>query len=289
MAMQQISTISALRTQRQLWRDSNQRVAFVPTMGNLHSGHLKLVRQAQTVADRVVVSIYVNPLQFGANEDLDAYPRTLQADLDALQALDVDAVFTPANEDIYPRGLAAQTFIEVPDISELLCGASRPGHFRGVATIVCKLFNMVQPDVALFGKKDFQQLQVIRLMVADLSLPVDIIGVDTEREESGLAKSSRNGYLSAAEKATAAVIYQVLQHSTQRLADGDSNFLSLEAEGEKCLRDAGLQPEYVSIRDKRTLQKPLNTTHSEYLIVLIAARLGNTRLIDNMEVSPTAS
>lgn len=284
--MRQLTSILSLRTQRQLWREARETVAFVPTMGNLHSGHLKLVRQAQTIADKVVVSIYVNPMQFGANEDLDAYPRTLNDDLHALQELGVDAVFTPATTDIYPRSLDQQTFIEVPGISDILCGASRHGHFRGVATIVCKLFNMVQPDIAVFGKKDFQQLQVIRTMVADLSLPVDIVGVDTEREESGLAKSSRNGYLSDAEKATAAVIYQTLQQSTQRLADGEKDFAAIENDGIEALAQAGLQPDYVSIRDKHTLQCPDSSTPAAQLVVLIAARLGQTRLIDNLEVSP---
>ncbi|MBF0255331.1 MAG: pantoate--beta-alanine ligase, partial [Gammaproteobacteria bacterium] len=187
-----------LRGQIAQWRSQGQRIGFVPTMGNLHRGHLQLVRQAQERAERVVVSIFVNPLQFGANEDFASYPRTLEEDKALLQAEGVDLLFAPGVELIYPQGQQAHTQVHVPGISELLCGASRPGHFIGVATIVCKLFNLVQPDLALFGEKDFQQLLVIRRMVADLALPVEIIGIPTVREADGLAMSSRNRYLSPA-------------------------------------------------------------------------------------------
>lgn len=202
--------IDDIRTQVRAWRAKGETVAFVPTMGNLHQGHITLVKEAAQKCDHVVVSIFVNPMQFGQNEDLDAYPRTLAADSEALTTAGAELLFTPTPATIYPKGLAQQTFVEVPGISEVLCGASRPGHFRGVATVVCKLFNIVQPDVAFFGNKDYQQLLVIRTMVEDLSLPIEIIGVDTIREASGLAMSSRNGYLTRDEKAAAPALKKAL-------------------------------------------------------------------------------
>ena len=283
--MQQIEQLSQLRDLRQQWFMAQQRVAFVPTMGNLHSGHLKLVREASDRADKVIVSIYVNPMQFGANEDLDAYPRTLAADMAALEKLGVAAVFTPTTADIYPRGLDAQTAVEVPGISNILCGASRAGHFRGVATIVNKLFNMVQPDIAVFGKKDYQQLQVIRTMVADLSMPVDIVGVDTEREDSGLAKSSRNGYLSIAQQAQAAVIYAQLRAAAREIIKGDKDLAQIEHHAQAQITNAGLQPEYFTIRRRVDLNPPTEQDTADALVILAAAKLGNTRLIDNLEVA----
>ena len=283
--MLRIEDIAQLRALRASWRSQNQRVAFVPTMGNLHSGHLKLVRHAAQQADKVIVSIYVNPMQFGANEDLATYPRTLEADMQALFDLNVNAVFTPRSEDIYPRGIEAQTFIEVPGLSGMLCGDSRPGHFRGVATIVNKLFNMVQPDIAVFGKKDYQQLQVIRTMVADLALDIDIQGVDTEREVSGLAKSSRNGYLSPEEQAQAASIYAELSRVALHVRDGAHDFATLQAEAMANLAHAGLEPEYLVIRRCRDLSEAQAGDAPADLVVLVAARLGSTRLIDNLEVA----
>lgn len=277
--MQQIDTIDALRAQRAQWRQAGETLAFVPTMGNLHEGHLTLVEQAKTRADRVIVSIFVNPLQFGANEDLDRYPRTLQADLRKLQSMGVDAVFTPAVDEVYPRGLAAQTVVSVPGFSSILCGEKRPGHFEGVATVVSKLFNMVQPDVAVFGKKDYQQLQVIRFMVEDLCMPIDIVGVDTKREASGLALSSRNGYLTPAERQQAAVIYQSLQHIAHAIEQGES----VSAAIEKTLTSweaVGLTPDYLQVRRQGDLQNPSET--DQELIILAAAYIGNTRLIDNL-------
>lgn len=278
--MQQISNLNELRKVRQEWRQLGLSVALVPTMGNLHSGHLKLVRKARELADRVIVTIYVNPMQFGANEDLDNYPRTLADDMRALQDLGVEAVLTPENQDIYPRGLEQQTVVEVPGISEMLCGASRPGHFQGVATIVCKLFNMVQPEHAIFGEKDFQQLQVIRLMVQDLSIPVTVHGVATEREANGLAKSSRNGYLTEQQKETAAVIYQQLQHTAKQIKQGHNNLRQLEEDASHAIQSAGLDVEYFSIRRREDLQ-PTENSQTE-LVILAAAKLGNTRLIDNL-------
>ncbi|RUO24280.1 pantoate--beta-alanine ligase [Aliidiomarina minuta] len=278
--MQQISNLDELRKVRQEWRQQGLSVALVPTMGNLHSGHLKLVKKARELADRVIVSIYVNPMQFAANEDLDNYPRTLVEDMRALQELGVEVVLTPNNQDIYPRGLKQQTLVEVPGISDILCGASRKGHFRGVATIVCKLFNMVQPEHAVFGEKDFQQLQVIRLMVQDLSIPLIVHGVATEREANGLAKSSRNGYLTEQQKQTAAVIYQQLQRTAQQIRQGKNNLHQLEADASKVIQSAGLNVEYFSIRRREDLQ-PAENIQTE-LVILAAAKLGNTRLIDNL-------
>lgn len=284
--MLHIEQLSQLKAVRQTWREQQRRVAFVPTMGNLHSGHLKLVKQAQQVADEVVVSIYVNPMQFGANEDLDAYPRTLQDDMQALLALGVAAVFTPSTDDIYPRGLDAQTFVEVPEISDILCGASRSGHFRGVATIVTKLFNMVMPDVAVFGKKDYQQLKVITNMVADLSMDIEILGVETEREATGLAKSSRNGYLSDSQKHAATVIYAQLQRAAERIKQGQPNLADIEAQAHTAIQQAGLEPEYFTVRRCTDLSAAKPADEPEALVILAAAKCGNTRLIDNLEVSP---
>ena len=285
--MQQIATIAELRALRNSWENAS--VAFVPTMGNLHDGHLKLVAHAKTLAAKVVVSIFVNPLQFGANEDLSTYPRTLAEDLAKLAAAGVAAVFTPSVEAIYPRGLAEQTFIEVPNIGDVLCGASRPGHFRGVATIVNKLFNMMQPDYAVFGKKDYQQLLVIRLMVADLSLPIDIHGVDTERASDGLALSSRNGYLSPVERQQASSMYQALQHCVSVLKQqAQQGVLAISSAEEACvaqLTAADFRVDYVSIRRQQdfTPAQPQDTQ----VVILVAAYLGKTRLIDNLEVTLT--
>ncbi|WP_296049661.1 pantoate--beta-alanine ligase [uncultured Alteromonas sp.] len=281
--MQFIESLSALRELRQSWRSNGQTVAFVPTMGNLHDGHLDLVKQAKSLADKVVVSIFVNPMQFGANEDLDAYPRTLDADRSKLEAHGVDALFFPAVEDVYPRGLTEQTIVEVPAISELLCGASRPGHFRGVATVVCKLFNMVQPEVACFGEKDFQQLQVIRTMVEDLSLPISIVGVPTRRQEDGLAMSSRNGYLSAEQRATATRIYAAMKQMHEAITARQESYDDIERKASQTLMTAGLTPDYVTIRNATTLQPA--TPDDTNLVILIAAFMGTTRLIDNMQLT----
>ena len=281
--MQFIESLNTLRELRQSWRSAGHTVAFVPTMGNLHDGHLDLVKRAKTLADKVVVSIFVNPMQFGANEDLDAYPRTLDADRSKLEAHDVDALFFPAVDDVYPRGLSEQTFVEVPGISDLLCGASRPGHFRGVATIVCKLFNMVQPDVACFGEKDFQQLQVIRTMVEDLSMPINIVGVPTRRQEDGLAMSSRNGYLSAEQRTTATQIYAAMEQMRAAICARQDSYADIERKASQSLMAAGLKPEYVTIRNARNLQPAEPGDYQ--LVILMAAFMGTTRLIDNMQIT----
>ncbi|RUO68286.1 pantoate--beta-alanine ligase [Idiomarina ramblicola] len=268
------------------WRQQQSEVALVPTMGNLHDGHLHLVKTALERCDNVVASIFVNPMQFGANEDLDSYPRTLEADCQALDALGVSAVFTPQVRDVYPRGLDKQTRIEVPGISDILCGASRPGHFTGVATIVCKLFNMVQPQLAVFGEKDYQQLQVIRLMTQDLSLPVEVLGAPTQRETNGLAMSSRNGYLSVEQKQQASALYRTLQKTKAELSS-NAHFAELERSGIKELTDAGFVPDYFSIRNAADLQEA--TADNPEWVILAAAFMGKTRLIDNLRVINTSS
>jgi pantoate--beta-alanine ligase len=254
-------------------------VAFVPTMGNLHAGHLALVREAVHRADRVVVSIFVNPLQFGPNEDFGAYPRTLEADRVLLEEAGTHLLFAPTVASVYPRGQVGQTRVEVPGISDILCGASRPGHFVGVATVVCKLFNMVQPDLAVFGEKDFQQLLVIRLMTEDLSLPITIVGLATVREPDGLAMSSRNGYLTEEERSRAPALFQTLLRCGERLRVGMA-IPEVEGLAEEELVATGLVPDYVSVR--RVLDLESAGPEDRDLVVLAAARLGRARLIDNL-------
>ncbi|MDZ7902147.1 MAG: pantoate--beta-alanine ligase [Rheinheimera sp.] len=278
-----ISDIKVLRATVKAWRQEGHTVAFVPTMGNLHQGHLKLVDEARQRADKVIVSIFVNPMQFGANEDLAKYPRTLAEDCAGLTDHQADAVFTPTPELIYPKGLDVQTAVDVPFIGDNHCGASRPGHFRGVSTIVTKLFNLVQPDFALFGKKDYQQLAVIRALTIDLSFPIEIIGIDTERAADGLALSSRNGYLSTEQRATAPLIYQQLQWLAQQIRDqGASDFRALEQQVRETLSQAGFRPDYVNICQRHNLE--LANDSKSPLVILLAAYLGTTRLIDNLEV-----
>ena len=275
--MQQLKSLEELR----VWRNQVKgTVALVPTMGNLHEGHLKLVDVAKQHAQHVVVSIFVNPMQFGANEDLDSYPRTFEADCLALAERGTAAVFAPTVADVYPRGLQQQTFIEVPGVSDILCGASRPGHFRGVATIVAKLFNMVQPDCAIFGEKDYQQLQVIRLMTRDLSLPVEVIGMATERAPDGLALSSRNGYLSAQQRQVAPVIYQALQQLSQAVKSGSADSTAL-SKAKNTIEAAGLKLDYLELRRRSDLAHA--TAQDNELVILVAAFLGKTRLIDNLQ------
>ncbi|MCB2383928.1 pantoate--beta-alanine ligase [Shewanella sp. SR1] len=271
--------IDDIRTQVRAWRAKGETVAFVPTMGNLHQGHITLVKEAASKCDHVVASIFVNPMQFGQNEDLDAYPRTLVADSEALTAAGAELLFTPTPAVMYPKGLEQQTYVEVPGISDVLCGASRPGHFRGVATIVCKLFNIVQPDVALFGNKDYQQLLVIKTMVEDLSLPIEIIGVDTIREDSGLAMSSRNGYLTAAEKAAAPALKQAIDAMAAGIKQGES-FEQVTEQAKASLIAAGFAPDYLEIRHAHTLEQAQNQDHA--LVILAAAYIGKARLIDNL-------
>ncbi|GAB1102942.1 MAG: pantoate--beta-alanine ligase [Shewanella algae] len=274
--------IDEIRTRVREWRQKGETVAFVPTMGNLHQGHVSLILEAARRADHVVASIFVNPLQFGKNEDLDAYPRTLGADQQKLTEAGCELLFTPTPELIYPKGLDAQTFVEVPGLSDELCGASRPGHFRGVATIVCKLFNIVQPDIALFGRKDYQQLLVIKTMVTDLSLPIEVIGVETVREDSGLALSSRNGYLTEAEKALAPKLKASMDKLAEAIVLGQDIDQAI-SNAKEFLRAAGLEPDYLEVREASSL-KPVSSDDKS-LVILAAAYLGKARLIDNMTLS----
>ncbi len=280
--MLMIQDIAQLRALIRQWRSAGERVAFVPTMGNLHQGHLQLVDTAKQRADRVIVSIFVNPMQFGANEDLDNYPRTLEQDCQGLTEHGADAVFTPTPQLMYPRGLDVQTFVEVPLLGDFHCGASRAGHFRGVSTVVTKLFNLVQPDIACFGQKDYQQLAIIRQMVVDLSMPIEIIGVATTRADDGLALSSRNGYLTAEQRGTAPALYRVLQWMKQELNQGFSDLRLLEQQAKDQLSAAGFRPDYVNISNRQTLVPAVDLTSP--LVILAAAHLGTTRLIDNIEV-----
>lgn len=274
------NTQDELRASVGTWRKGGERIAFVPTMGNLHAGHLKLMAEARRRADRLVVSIFVNPMQFGEGEDFDAYPRTLEEDRSKLIAAGVDLLFTPPVSVIYPSGSQRQTRVEVPGLSDILCGASRPKHFVGVATIVCKLFNMVQPDLAVFGEKDYQQLMVIRRMVADLAIPVEIVGSSTVREDDGLAMSSRNGYLTAEQRSRAPLLYRTLQGTAEAIRAGQRDYVSLEAAAVKSLGEAGFRPDYYAIRRAEDLEPPGEPEES--LVILAAAHLGTTRLIDNL-------
>lgn len=266
---------------------ADQRVGFVPTMGNLHAGHCQLVTLAKSHADLVVVSIFVNPLQFGANEDFGSYPRTLQSDCEKLQSVGADVVFAPAIEEMYPdfdgRDLHQQIVIQPPPLADDLCGASRPGHFAGVATVVAKLFNMVRPQVAVFGKKDYQQLMVIRALVRQLNFDIEIIAGDTVREPSGLAMSSRNGYLTAAEKSQASQLQQQLLSMKNALLAGRRDYAELCEQASLQLKQQGWQVDYVEIRRQHALTLPDAQTRD--WVILAAARLGKTRLIDNCEVS----
>ena len=277
--MEIIARPDELRSRIAQWRRNGERVAFVPTMGNLHAGHGNLARQAALIADRIVVSIFVNPLQFGPNEDFAAYPRTPAEDRQMLEQLQVDLLFVPEVEDMYPRGQAATARVQVPEIDSILCGAFRPGHFTGVATIVTKLLNLVQPDVALFGEKDFQQLMIIRRAATDLCMPIEIIGVPTFRESDGLAMSSRNRYLTPEQRALAPHIFQELERTRTALEAGSRDFAALEQVGFSALQQADFRPDYFSILDAATLGPPGD---AEDLVILTAARIGRARLIDNV-------
>lgn len=281
--MQTHSTITALRSALAPWREPGKRIALVPTMGNLHEGHLALVNRAAHYADCVVVSIFVNPIQFGPGEDFLSYPRTLEEDSLKLAEAGVCLLFAPPVEEMYPAGATGQTQVEVPGLSDILCGASRPGHFRGVATVVSKLFNIIQPHTAVFGEKDFQQLMVIRRMVADLCMPVEIVGAPTTREPDGLAMSSRNRYLDADARARAPALYRTLGEVAERLCSGRRDYAVLEGEAQRTLENAGFRPDYLSIRRSADLQPPAGDDGA--LVVLAAAHLDGARLIDNLQVT----
>ena len=279
--MHTINAIHELRRQITNWKRNKQTVAFVPTMGNLHQGHLSLVEKARSICDKVVVSIYVNPTQFGANEDLGRYPRTLVADQQQLQAQATDLLFLPSDAVMYAGGTKSATRVIVPELSEILCGKSRPVHFPGVTTIVNKLFNIVQPDVAVFGEKDFQQLFIVKKMVVDLLMPVEIVSSPTVRERNGLAMSSRNQYLSDAQRQHAALLYKILRE-LREMALKNRDFRQLESIGEENLISSGFDVEYVSFRSMETLSPAAQS--DDKVILLVAAWLGKTRLIDNLQL-----
>ena len=281
--MDTVTTIAAVRERVRQWRRDGQRVAFVPTMGNLHPGHISLIDVARERGDRFIASIFVNPMQFGPNEDFAHYPRTPTNDAGLLAAAGCDLMFMPDVAEIYPAGSQSGTRVTVPELSGILCGEFRPGHFDGVSTVVAKLFSIVAPDVAVFGEKDFQQLTIIRRMVADLCIPIEIVGASTVREADGLAMSSRNQYLTAAERKIAPRLHQALSRAVKHLLAGKSDYASIERTELEALRQAGFRPDYLSVRDAESLMPP--TEASRHLVVLVAARLGKARLIDNLQLT----
>lgn len=278
--MQYVKTITRLRAQIKSWRDEKLTIAFVPTMGNLHQGHLSLIKKAHDLADRVVVSIFVNPLQFDDKTDLASYPRTIDADIQKLNSVDCDVLFMPTVDVMYPTGMTPHTHVIVPNMDDKLCGLKRPGHFDGVATIVTKLLNIVQADITVFGEKDYQQLLLIKTLVRNLDLPVDIIGAPTFREESGLAMSSRNQYLTEQQRQQASGLYQILLSIKHEIEDGNQDFKALQGQALTKLQALGFEPEYVDIRRADDLE--LAKTGDNNLRILVAARLGKARLIDNL-------
>ncbi|EDL4286906.1 pantoate--beta-alanine ligase [Salmonella enterica subsp. enterica serovar Infantis] len=278
-----IETLPLLRQHIRRLRQEGKRVALVPTMGNLHDGHMKLVDEAKARADVVIVSIFVNPMQFDRPDDLVRYPRTLQEDCEKLNKRKVDYVFAPAVEEIYPQGLEGQTYVDVPGLSTMLEGASRPGHFRGVSTIVSKLFNLIQPDIACFGEKDFQQLALIRKMVADMSYYIEIVGVPIIRAKDGLALSSRNSYLTAEQRKIAPGLHNVMNSIAEKLIAGNRELQEIIAIAEQELNEKGFRADDIQIRDADTLQELTET--SKRAVILAAAWLGQARLIDNQSVT----
>ena len=280
--MQICQRVTELRQHIQAERAAGKRIAFVPTMGNLHEGHLQLIRLARQHADFVVASIFVNPLQFGLNEDWEQYPRTLERDSSMLAAEGCNLLFCPTDREMYPNGMETQTKVEVPTMTNILCGASRPGHFLGVTTVVAKLFNMVLPDVAIFGIKDYQQLAVIRRMVEDLCIPVELVAAPIARAEDGLALSSRNGYLTAEERPLATALYRALCQAREAIAGGGRDYPAIEQAALEGLAQSGMRPDYFSIRQAKTLEVADGADTD--LVLLGAVYLGKTRLIDNVTV-----
>ena len=279
--METVTTIAAVRERVRRWRGEGRRIAFVPTMGNLHPGHVSLIEMARRHGDRFIASIFVNPMQFGPNEDFAHYPRTPTQDARMLADAGCDLMFMPDVVEIYPNGSERATRVEVPGLSSILDGEFRPGHFEGVATVVAKLFHIVEPDVAVFGEKDFQQLTIIRRMVADLCMPIAIIAAPTVREPDGLAMSSRNQYLTDEERKKSPVIHQTLLAAVERLRAGDRDFAAIERTGLEALERAGLRPDYFSVRRADDLSAP--DADIRHLVILTAARLGRARLIDNLQ------
>ncbi|WP_395792298.1 pantoate--beta-alanine ligase [Aquimonas sp.] len=280
MSLERIESAAELRARVAQWRAAGDRIAFVPTMGNLHRGHLALIEQARGLAQRVICSIFVNPTQFGPNEDYSRYPRTLEGDAAALDAARCDLLFLPSVEVMYPLGIERAVKVEVPGLSNVLCGAHRPGHFAGVATVVARLFNLAQPDLAVFGSKDFQQLQVIRHMVSDLGFPLQIVAGDTVRETDGLAMSSRNQYLDVEQRQRAARIFETLQSMARRSQAGEAQ-IQVETWANAALEAEGFTVDYAVLRQPDNLVEP-DALGPGTRVALIAARLGATRLIDNL-------
>jgi pantoate--beta-alanine ligase len=280
--MNTVQTVAQLREAVASARRAGRRIGFVPTMGNLHSGHIALVAKAHQHADFIVASVFVNPLQFGPNEDLDKYPRTLAADQQKLEQAGCALLFAPGVEDMYPQGTRAQTLVSVGQLSRELCGVNRPGHFDGMATVVCKLFNMVQPDIAVFGEKDFQQLAIIRAIVRDLNMPVQVIGEPTVRDLDRLALSSRNGYLNTEQRQLAPALYRHLDEVAQSIRAGERDYPALLASHSQRLAAEGLVPEYLEIRRAEDLLPA--GAEDRNLVILVAAGLGKTRLIDNLRL-----
>lgn len=281
--MKTFKSIQALRQAILQYRIAGKTIAFVPTMGNLHEGHMELIRVARQKSDIVVTSIFVNPLQFGANEDFDSYPKTIKADKEKLAQEDCDILFAPSTGEMYPQGQPIATQVSVQTLADSYCGESRPGHFEGVATVVTKLFNIVQPDVAIFGEKDYQQLIVIKQLTFDLSLPIEIIGVPTQRNEQGLALSSRNGYLTKNELSIAWHLNQTINFTCKQIQEGNTEYDTLEKAAKEKLVAIGFTPDYFHICRQRDLQKPNQQDKS--LVILAAAWLGKARLIDNRSFS----
>ena len=280
--MQTVHTVAEVREYVRGWHQIGLSVGFVPTMGNLHDGHISLIKEARARCDVVVVSIFVNPTQFGPNEDFDRYPRTLDADAAALVDAGTDLLFAPSVEEMYPLG-QNQTWVDVDGLGDYLCGASRAGHFRGVTTVVSKLFNIVQPDVAVFGEKDFQQLAILSRMSEELLFPIKIVGASTSRESDGLARSSRNGFLNESERTLAPQLYQTLQQLKADIEAGEQDYRGLESRYRDSLEQAGFQVDYLTVANARSLA-PAGADDSD-LVVAVAAKLGNTRLIDNVSLA----
>ncbi len=277
-----VETALILRREIRRWKQEGKRIALVPTMGNLHDGHLAIIDQAKQQADIVIASIFVNPMQFDRQSDLTNYPRTLQEDCEKLKRRGIHLVFAPSPQEFYPQGMEKQTFVEVPELSTILEGASRPGHFRGVATVITKLFNLVQPDIALFGEKDYQQLQVIRKLVSDLSFDTQIISVPTVRAKNGLALSSRNNNLSAEELKKAPQLHSIMLQAGKKLVESPNAASVIIEEINESLRQAGFTPDELFIRDADTLAELSHS--SQRAVILMAAWLGQTRLIDNLQL-----
>ncbi len=281
--MYQASSVTELHQYVQHWKEHGQSIAFIPTMGNLHAGHMSLIEKGQSLCDRSLCSIFVNPMQFGANEDFNHYPRTLNSDLEQLEAAGCDLVYLPTASELYPEGLDKITQVQVTDLTDDYEGAHRSGHFTGVATVVLKLFNIVKPDVSVFGKKDYQQYRVISKMVSDLNLDVQIIGQETTREASGLAISSRNQYLDPEQTRKAALIYQLLSDSARQISEGERDFKAVEARAVSRLDEAGFKTDYFTVCNAETLL-PANAEDRD-LVILVTAGLDSTRLLDNIEIS----